>query len=165
MYVGGGNGSSTMKPRTKKQIAFDNIDTPNITYWNHTTFSPFAVHKSTQSTSSRIMSGADTYIVINGKWGHNTYMPDDGGFVKYDVFKNFNDTNDKTEYDDLPLRESLQLGDVTEYTPDRNKKEVTIGGVVYKRYNEAIHNPPQIGTGNDEATSRTPLLTKTVDDA
>jgi hypothetical protein len=158
MYVGGGNGLSSMKPISNKKKAFNNITTPNITYWNHNTATPFAVHKSTQSTSSRIMGGADNYIVINGKWGHNTYMPGDGGFVTYDVFKNFNDTNDKREYGDLPLRESLQLGDVTEYTPHRDKKEVTIGGVVYKRYNEVIHNPPQIRTGNAEATSSTPLL-------
>lgn len=156
MYVGGGVGFSAMSSRNlpNKTIAFNAIKTPNITYWDETRKIPFAVHLdlSTFGRSGPIYN----YIIAKGMWGHNTYSPDDGGFNTYDVFKNFNQF-DTTEYDELPRGKPSELpsGEVTNYTP--YAADVTIGGVKYPKYDEAIHNPPQRMPGVGEGISA-PLL-------
>ena len=174
MYVGGGGAQSAArnsnaqssnikveKAKNPKDIAFDKINTPNITYWNGETQSPFAVYT--------FMSGYNRYTrTIPGKWGHNTYYDDMPGSSD-EVYKNFdmiyNDTpNIKGEkvrntYSGLQSLTSFDIrpgnpyppppsGEVTNYT--LHGEEVTIGGVKYPKYNEAIHNPPQRPPGGGE---------------
>jgi hypothetical protein len=181
IYVGGGGGLSAARNSNAQQSAskvekstnpadkaFDKINTPNITYWNGKTQSPFAVF----TFMSRHDSSTRT---IPGKWGHNTYYDPRPG-AGNEVYKNFdmiykNTPNIKGEkvrntYSGLQYVTSFDIrpdnpypeppsGEVTNYTP--YAADVTIGGVTYPKYNEAIHNPPQRTPGGGEGISD-PLL-------
>jgi hypothetical protein len=171
IYVGGGGAqsaalNSTAQLSVEKAIspqdkAFDKINTPNITYWNSLTESPFTV--------VRYMSGIHTYTkTIPGKWGHSFCIDHRQG-ASQDVYKNFDmiykDTpNIKGEkvrntYSELQHVTHFDIrpgnpypeppsGEVTKYT--LRDENVTIGGVTYPKYNEAKHNPPQRTPGNGE---------------
>ena len=97
MYVGGGNGPSIaagpkvavkvfIRPleKAKEQVdkAFDLITTPNITYWNTATLSPFAVFNKDKPGEYQ-----STYFTIAGIWGHQKYTPIHGYTQR--VYKNF----------------------------------------------------------------------------
>jgi len=95
MYVGGGGGQSAARPIkvTATNIlplakalddsdkAFDKIMTPNITYWNSETKSPFAVFKEEKPGEYR-----PTYFTIAGRWGHMTYIQ---ASTVQNIYKNF----------------------------------------------------------------------------
>jgi hypothetical protein len=98
IYVGGGGGQSAMsgkvkisslapgvrplqKPTGEIDIAFDEIKTPNITYWNPDTLSPFAVFTADIDYKT-------TYFTIAGIWGMKNYEHKATGSILC-VYKNF----------------------------------------------------------------------------
>lgn len=180
IYVGGGGAQSIAagsaprleKAKNLKDKAFDKIGTPNITYWNHLNSSPFTV--------VTYMSGTHRYTrSISGKWGHIPYVNERAENV--DVYKNFDRIyQDKPNMKGEKMRNTyselehltpfdIRPGnpyppspdeEVTNFTPDATA--VTIGGVIYHKYNEAVHNPPQRTPGNGEGISA-PLLQRSAD--
>ena len=174
MYVGGGNTMSSGQPRTEPRVekatkeidkAFDKIMTPNITYWNHETNSPFAVFT--------YMDGRNRYTrTIPGIWGRLPYYDRDS----YEVYKNFDKIyKDEPNLSGKKVRNTYRGleglthldvrpgnpypkppdGVVSDYSP--YAAEVNIGGAIYHKYNEAINNPPRIRPGNGETELATLL--------
>lgn len=117
MYVGGGGGQSAARPikvtATKilplakalddSDKAFDKIMTPNITYWNSETQSPFAVFKEYKTGEYR-----PTYFTIAGIWGHMTYIQ---ASTVQNIYKNF----------DYPTKIGPVTGSLTTSQNYRNK--------------------------------------------